>query len=389
MKKLLISILLFTSLLPLNSLAADFQSEDRYFISSPINDDLYVAGWQIQIKSDIEGDLILIWGEIDITWNIKNDLNAIWWRILIWSDVNDDVRAIWGEVEIHKNIRDDLIIWWAWRVKIYKAAEIWWDLVVNGWEIRIDWNIKWDITINWGRVVLNWNVWKDAKINSGLIEINWTIEWASKLIAGEIILGPESSFWKEVNYWTEKWKIDFWEASAVYIKDLWKDFIELDLEDWAFNISLKILMLLSWMLAIYVLLFWKKYFVNTANKLERYPFKCFGLWVMYFILTPILLTILMITIIWIPFAMLWVAAFIFTIVFAGPVTAVLLAFLWDKRKRWKWTKFQVFWVSVWILAALKFACIIPFFWWLISAIFIISAFGAFIIQDWEYIRKYF
>ena len=389
MRKLLFTLLLITNFLPISSLAADFQSSERYIISTPIEDDLYVAGWQVKIKSDIKWDLILAWWEIEISWNVNDDIIAAGWRIYISWEVWDDVRIAWGEIEIHKSIWDDLIIWGWWRVTIYKGVEIGWDLIINGWEIRIKWNIKWKIIINWGRVILDWNVWSNAEINAWLIEINWSIWWGSKLVAGEIILGPNSSFKNEVYYWTEKWKIDFGEANAIYNEDLWKKFTDWHLDDWGFDLSIKILMLLSWMLAIYLLLFWKKYFVNTANKLERYPIKCFWFWVLYFVLTPIFLILLMITVIWIPFALLWTAAFIFTIVFACPVTAVLLAFYWDKHKRWKWNKTQLFWVSVWILATIKFSFLIPFFWFLLSIIVIVSAFGAFIMQDWEYIRKYF
>ena len=385
-----LAIALLALALPLSALAADFKAGDKTLISIPFNDDLYVAGGQVKIKSKIDADLVAAGGEVDINNDISGDLIVAGGRVFIGGNVGDDIRVAGGEIDINGNVGDDLIVAGGGSVRIFEDTEISGDLIVNGGEVKIDGRVNGKLIANGGRIVLNGTIGESAEINGGLLEMNGAINGTSKIAAEEIVLGANAAFGSKVEYWTKKGKIDFGKANAVYKKELGKKF-----NKWDFNkkgailgfLGFKLITVLSGALIIFLLLFGRKFFKDASQKLEKNVWKSFGFGVLYFILTPIAAILLLITVIGIPLGLLTGAMYAFSFVFACPIIAMILTCFAEKRHKKKWSKWEFFGISVGVLIALKFIAIIPILGGMVLLFVGPAVFGAFIMQKIEVCKK--
>jgi len=109
---------------------------------------------------------------------------------------------------------------------------------------------------------------------------------------------------------------------------------------------------------------------------------------LYFVVTPVIGVLFLITVIGIPISLFIFIMYGFMIFFAKPLTAIVLAKSTEiKYAKKKWGKTKVFFSSLGYFIALKFIGIIPVIGWILVMIGVFIAFGAMLDTDWEKWKK--
>lgn len=136
MKKLSL-FFLFSLLLPAAALAAEFHSGDQYILErgKTVEDNLYVAGGNLNIEGDVNGDLTAMGGNINIAGNVSRGVTAGGGSINILGNVGQSVRVAGGETTISGTVGGDIIAAGG-RIKILPGAIIEGDLVFAGGELE-------------------------------------------------------------------------------------------------------------------------------------------------------------------------------------------------------------------------------------------------------------
>jgi len=311
MRRILIIAILLA--IPLGSvLAFEMKAWEEVFVNEMVDGDLYTAWWRVEINSDISWDLFIAGWDIIIDSNIWEDLTVAWWQINISWNIGDDLRIAWWSILINWDIWWDLIIWW-WEIRIREWVKIGWDIVIWAWKLVLDWNIKWNALISVWDLVLNWN-----------------IDWNTKLYIDKFT-NPNTT-------WSINWNLDY-KAS--------KQNVELEnIASWTSNfkeiiIDKKIKKGLIWFVTTYIIikLFWlflfsllfyflfKKIFKRVSTILRTQTSQSFLYWILTILLTPIIIVLLLISVIWIPFAFLLLFIYIFLFVFLGLLNTIVISSL--------------------------------------------------------------
>jgi len=165
-------IALFTGLiivLPASILLANDVSE-RVIKTGTFDDDLYLAGGEVELQATVNGDVSVAGGELDLDGEIKGDLMAAGGKVILRSLVSDDVRVAGGEVDVQASIGDDVIATGG-RVRLDRNAKVGGRAWISGGDIRIGSQIAQELRAAGGRIVLTGHVQGDVYLRSKQIEI--------------------------------------------------------------------------------------------------------------------------------------------------------------------------------------------------------------------------
>lgn len=275
-----------------------------------VNDDLYIAGGRVNINAPINGDLTITGGELNINGDIAEDANIAWGDILVTGSIGDDLRVAGGNVRIESNVE--------------------WDLVVLAGDVQIaKWVvISWDLSVYAGRVVINGEVLWNTKM------------WAWELVLNGLMLGNVEVMLGEFKNPSNTWKIggnlDY--ESSEKLTDLEAAttgeviFKQSDIRGqfeggvvsfFAWFLLLEIIGL--FIFGSLILLYFEKMFSSVSKKMRKYTWKSFVYGLLTFIATPILIVLLAISVIWIPFALFLLFAYIFMFVFITLLNVMVLS----------------------------------------------------------------
>jgi hypothetical protein len=146
--------------------------------------------------------------------------------------------------------------------------------------------------------------------------------------------------------------------------------------------------LLSAILIILLLvLLTKTFFVDSARFLAKKTWPSFLYGFLFFAATPVVAFLFFISIIGIPIALFITCLYVFAIVFANPITAIVLARTVELRRGAKWGKPMVILVSVLFYLVLKIVHFIPIVGWMICLITVLFAYGALFATKWSKMQK--
>ncbi len=159
----------FIIILPASILFANDVGE-RVIKHGTFDDDLYLAGGEVELQATVNGDVTVAGGQIDLDGEIKGDLMAAGGKVVLRSLVSDDVRLAGGEVDIQAPVGDDVIATGG-RVRLDRKAKVGGRALISGGDIRIGSNIAQELRAAGGRIVLTGQVQGDVYLRSGQIEI--------------------------------------------------------------------------------------------------------------------------------------------------------------------------------------------------------------------------
>jgi len=365
-KTLLTILVLLSSFLSYwNAWAFETMHGEDVSVEQEVNNDLYIAWWRIEIKSNITWDLIIAWWEVEIDSKISEDVIMAWWDIFVSAPIWDDLRALGWSITIDSVIEWDVIVW-AGDLKIKKWAVIKWDLAVWAGRVIIDGEVLWNVKISTEELVLNWKIHWNADL---FIEKFKNTSWSGIILWNVLyksdeknILIEESSQWV-ATYTEAKFKKQAKEKTKWL---LWK------------YILIKIIWIFVFSAFLYFFL--EKVYLKTAEKLSEQTWKAFLYGLLTIILTPIIAILLFISVVWIPIWAIILVWYILLILFLDIINVTV--FTWVVQKK--------FWKKINTLGKLGILLWFSILFWMINWLSLIAwffAIWAIFLVKWDMINK--
>jgi cytoskeletal protein CcmA (bactofilin family) len=162
-------------LLPPAAAMAVQQVGETVVQAGEVDDDLYVAGGRLDILAEVDGDVLASGGRINIDSEISGDLLAIGGEIRVHGRIDDDLRLVGGRLELNATVADDATAAGG-EVLLAPGARVGGDVLLSG-----------------GRVVIAGRVAGGARAAAGEIEINGQIDGDVTLAGPSIRIGPTAS----------------------------------------------------------------------------------------------------------------------------------------------------------------------------------------------------
>jgi cytoskeletal protein CcmA (bactofilin family) len=146
-----------------------------------VDDDLYLAGAQIDLYAEVTGDAVIAAGEMNLEGKIGGDLMAAGGSIELRGSVTDDVRLAGGQLRLLGQTGDDLVAAGG-RIQLAPGAVVNGGAWITGGDIRIDGTVKDGLTISGGRVVLAGTINGDVELYAEQVLIE-----SSTVITGNLL----------------------------------------------------------------------------------------------------------------------------------------------------------------------------------------------------------
>ncbi|MFA5169651.1 MAG: hypothetical protein WC386_01235 [Candidatus Paceibacterota bacterium] len=172
-KKLFSGILAaFLIVAPFLANGATGESEDNYYLAPglTINDNLYVAGSDVNISGTVTGDLFAAGGNVTVSGPVEEDLMAAGGSLNISGKVSGDERVAGGTVTISNVIGGDLLVAGG-QVIILPGSTIGKDIEISGGNINYRGESNGKLSISGGDVYINGKVNGDLSITAQSIKI--------------------------------------------------------------------------------------------------------------------------------------------------------------------------------------------------------------------------
>ena len=200
-------LMLVVLLTPLKSIAL---TEADEFVSKQgdIDDDYYVAGGEVDVRSVVMGDVIAAGGELKIGDEVQGDVLAAGGHITIRGRVADDIRSAGGQVKIDARVGDDLIVTGG-SVDVSADSSIAGDARLAGAEVRMAGDIGNDLSVAAGDIRISGNVSGDADLSRAEIHITQTARIAGDLHYNSprpAIIDPEAFIGGNVTHRQMDWE---------------------------------------------------------------------------------------------------------------------------------------------------------------------------------------
>ncbi|KKP37457.1 MAG: hypothetical protein UR28_C0030G0014 [Candidatus Peregrinibacteria bacterium GW2011_GWF2_33_10] len=361
--------------------AATFMAKENFTVKDEIPNDAYLAGQQININNQINGDLIAVGGDILINADVAGDVNIAGGQISVLGNIGDDARMAGGKITIKNSVQGDVIIFGG-DVAIENSAVIDGDLIVRA-----------------GNIIMSGLVKGKMNTASSSVIVNGAIEGNTKIEAGTISFGQNAKIGGNLEYSTNQAQLDLSETQVagqiIYHQKLTKKTNEKEENTFKSYISkltehlgFFIYSILSAILLLIIITtIDRSFFTEAAKKLNISFSSNIPKGLLYFIATPIVGFLFMVTIIGLPIGIFIIAVYTFTIYLAKVVTAITLAKLIDTQHKMKWSKGWIFFISLLLFIALKVIAFLPIIGWIINLVIICAAFGALIETKMERVKK--
>lgn len=272
-----------------------------------VDDDLYLAGAQIDLYADVSGDAVIAGGQLNLEGNTGGDLLAAGGTIALRGSVGDDARLAGGELRIMSQVGDDLVAAGG-RIHLAPVSNVKGGAWLSGGDIRIDGAVE-----------------KQLKVSGGRVVITGTINGNVELWAEEIIIESTAVIAGNLHY---KSPDEAEIASGARIAgEVLYTAVDMDMKPvFAGAIVAVLLVLLSMIVAAAVLyLLFPGISMAISQSMLKQPWLSLGLGLAVFAGTPVLITILFSTLIGSLLAILLLAIYLVMLVAGYFVGALAVA----------------------------------------------------------------
>ena len=382
MKKRFVITSLLALLLTLPALALRFESGENVRISQAVYEDIYVFSGTIYIDAPVYGDIWCAGGTVTVIDTVTGDIVLGGGNIYLRGTVLDDVRAAGGTLTISGHIGGDLLVTGG-TISVERDAVIDGTVAVSGGTVAFSGIARGIFKSVAGKLDLNGTVEKDFEFNGGELTLNGTIGGASQLVAQNITIGGNAALRGPVRYWAEAGEISFGNAlqngaTASFDPSLRKHFEQPDAKFLGFASFLAVLW---YLLAGFTLLwlgqwFFGRTFKAAATTASAEPVRSLGYGFLYFVVVPVAIVLLFITVIGIPIGLIALLFYGLFFALASIITALVGANWIDQRKAYNWRLLQLVFVALGLLVVLKLLTFIPFLGWIVKIAAVLIAFGA-------------
>jgi len=128
-----------------------------------VDDDLYLAGAQVDLYATVNGDVVVAGGQLNLEGDISADVLAAGGTITLRGAIADDARLAGGDIRVAGSIGDDLIAAGG-RLHLSPAARIAGRALLAGGDIRVDGQVSEELRVSGGRVVISGAVDGDVRL---------------------------------------------------------------------------------------------------------------------------------------------------------------------------------------------------------------------------------
>lgn len=373
---------LFVLLLLLSTISAlEIREEDEVYITTEINENLYVAGGKISIDAPVNGDITAFGGDITVNSPIEEDIMVFGGNVNLNSPIKGSAHACGGDISINAVIDGDLMsgggnininnnVSGDIRVmggNINIAGNVGGDILALGGNININGDVAGDVAITGGALKIG-NVAGDIEFKGGEITINGIIEGNVKAEADKITLRENALIKGDLAVTTESKLLGKREQiqgsiSKIEAKKRISPFIN--------KINFKIFGALALLLIGIILVL---IIPTTSNRLADNIKQKFWISLLYgllaLIVTPIAAVLIMITVIGIPVGIILFILYVLAVFFATFFAALYLGKLMLPKKK------NIILPMIVGLIVLMILANIPWIGWIIKLIAILLGLGA-------------
>lgn len=381
-----IAILLISIATAISGYTQNFRSGEKIVISTRVEEDLYLAAGNITVNAPVYGDLVVGGGTVTINDTVTGDVLVAGGNVTINGYVGDDIRGAAGEIYVNNYIAGDLVVSGG-TLNVAKTSAVAGNVLLGGGEILFAGNAGGNIKGAGGKMKFSGTAEKDLIFKGEQLTVNGMVKGKSSLAANDIVIGGQASFYNDVQYWNRKHVLDFKET----IKDgapLFEPDLEININKWHYLGFSSFLGVVWYLIAVYVVILLLQYLfrpvfrsanIEVTTHASRSLFHGF----LFFVLVPIGILLLMITIIGIPIGIIALIAYIILAALATAICAVSIAHLISKRASLNWKMWQHSLFALGVFIVLKLVSLVPVVGWLFMFVVACIFFGALMDTLWK------
>ncbi len=347
--------------------ASVFATGQEYSVGSQkrIDGNLYVASGNISVGAPVNGDVLVVGGNITTTGRVRDDVAAAGGTVQILAPVDGDVRVGGGQVTVGDRVGGDLIAAGG-TIHILSESSVQGDLYVAGGQVIIDGAVRGSVRMMGGRLTINGSVGGDvrARADRDLVlgsgsSIGGMLSYRSQrpatiasdaVIAGGVAYEPIRS----ISGVREVPRGLFWALVGAVT-------------------AMKTLALFG-MVALIVWR-WRRQATQVLQEVKEALWGSVGKGLLYGILTPVAVVVLMMSFIGIIPGALILLAYLATMILAKVLAGILLG-AWLSGVIYKHQALHVTWANA-LLGTLLIQVIgiVPFAGWLVQSVACLAVFG--------------
>lgn len=347
MKK--ISILFAISLLflfPSSVLAQKFNNDDHAYLSQQetVNGDYFPAGDKVTISGTVNGDVYTAANTIIIDGTVNGDVLALGAHVTISGSVSDDVRVLGGDVTISGDIGKNLTIGTA-KGTITSEAHIGGSIVGGASSLMIMSPVGKNAVIGGETLVLGNVIQGNVIADAETLTLNTSASISGNLTytsENEVILEKGASVQGQIQRDQSHVSQKNTKQTEFAGKFIWE----------------AITFCITFLFGVLFLFFTPTFFQNIVQSIASKPLPNLGIGFLVFIISPILLLLVCLTLIGIPFAIIGLFVFIIDILIAKIFVAYLIGERVHEAVKFTTNKYLTFLTGLFIYKIISFIPVI-------------------------------
>lgn len=357
----------FFIIVPLFAHGATMNADKNYYLASgvTVNDNLYVAGSDVNVLGTVTGDLFSFGGNVVVSGPVQGDLMSAGGTLNINGKVSGDERVAGGNINISNSVGGDLLIAGG-QVNVLSGSTVGKDTEIAGGNINYSGNSNGKLVIKGG------NVYVDGKINGDLsVEARSIKLGPNAVISGNFnYSSPNEAVLEQgsvINGATNYSKTTMPEKKAAPVAGVFLGFITLGL------IIKSIMIVIAALVFVY-------FFKHQSEAIIKESMSNFwgntGKGFIFFVVVPAAVILSFMTIIGAALGAIAAVTYVLFLIISS-IMAILLFAQLCRKYIFKKEKYELNWWVV-ILSALVFGIIaaIPFVGWIFNFVIFLSVFGS-------------
>jgi cytoskeletal protein CcmA (bactofilin family) len=176
----LLRVFSLTSLFLFSTCLSAQQAGEHVSVSGMIDDDLYLAGGQVDLYASVAGDVVVAGGQLNLEGNVRADVTAAGGDIELRGTVGDDARIVGGNLRVLAKINDDLVAA-AGHLQVASTSDIGGSAWLAAGEVLVDGKIRDELHAQGGEVIITGSIGGNTEIWAEDIEIG-----SSAIILGNL-----------------------------------------------------------------------------------------------------------------------------------------------------------------------------------------------------------
>lgn len=380
MKSFNIFLLLIFSGMVTGSHGADFKTGETVEFSGSVNEDFYAGAGRVTVTSSVAGDAIIGGGDVSFKGKVSEDVLIIGGKVSAEVTGADDIRIIGGEVDLTSKNSGDVFVAGG-DIHIMAQSVIRGDLYVAGGMVTLDGQILGNVFVYAGEFNHNGKISRNLFLRSETAKFSGNVSGSSNISSTTLSIKPEAAFSGSVEYWSQK-ETNFNNATAVFNEELKG---ERDYNHWGKQWIWFAFLFLGFALLTIALIVvsMPKLLSESANKLLTNPASAMGYGVMYYLLVPVFVLFLIMTVLGFVHGLFIGVLYAFSLCFSGPFTSVIIlnAILMKYKKTYSPVKTIFASLGVYFLMLVVMG--IPFAGFILNLLIVSASTGAVAMTSWE------